>query len=129
MIDHISVTMSDYRAAVHFYDEALNALGYAKLFTSETDKLTTVAYGKDAPMLWISAGPKGAGAVHLAFRAQSKAAVDAFYAAAMAAGARDNGPPGYRPQYYSGYYAAFVLDTDGNNIEAVFHDSSFLGSH
>lgn len=129
MIDHLSVTLSDYPSAVPFYRAVLGALGYAQLFSSDSEALTATAYGKEAPVFWIASGQKAAGALHIAFKADSREAVDRFHAAALNGGGRDNGSPGYRTQYYSGYYAAYVLDVDGNNIEAVFHDTSLLGSN
>lgn len=79
-------------------------------------------YGVDGkPSFWIGTGGRTKGAMHVAFVAESRAAVDAFYAAAMAAGAKDNGPPGIRAHYHPNYYGAFVLDPDGHNVEAVCH--------
>ena len=74
------------------------------------------------PDFWIGQGKPNDPPIHIAFRADSRAIVDAFYAAALAAGGRDNGPPGLRPRYHENYYGAFVRDPDGHNIEAVCHD-------
>ena len=76
------------------------------------------------PSFWIGEGERLGGHVHVAFAASSREAVDAFYRAGLAAGGKDNGPPGLRPHYHANYYGAFVLDLDGNNIEAVCHASS-----
>jgi predicted lactoylglutathione lyase len=75
------------------------------------------------PDFWFSAG-ESSGPIHLAFSASDRATVDAFHAAALAAGGKDNGAPGLRPEYHAGYYGAFALDPDGNNVEVVFHDPS-----
>ncbi len=73
------------------------------------------------PSFWIGEGEPASGPLHVAFAAKTRAAIDAFYAAALQAGGTDNGPPGLRPHYHANYYAAFVRDPDGNNIEAVCH--------
>ncbi|WP_313351891.1 VOC family protein, partial [Paracoccus sp. (in: a-proteobacteria)] len=81
-----------------------------------------LGYGRDGkPFFWIGSGRVAVAATHVALSAPDRATVDAFHAAALAAGGRDNGAPGLRPDYHPGYYAAFVLDPDGNNIEAVHH--------
>jgi catechol 2,3-dioxygenase-like lactoylglutathione lyase family enzyme len=131
MIDHFSLPVSDYARSRAFYDKALGTLGY-NLLMEMTDSPDYVAAGYGPadlpePAFWIGAGripgpppvtPEGQ---HIAFRAPDRAAVDAFYTAAVAAGGSDNGPPGLRPQYHPAYYAAFVLDPDGHRIEAVCH--------
>lgn len=87
-----------------------------------------VGFGSDfKPFFWIGKGKPIQGNVHIAFAAASTDVVDAFYAAAIEAGGRDNGKPGLRPEYHAGYYGAFVLDPDGCNIEAVYHDFSAFG--
>jgi catechol 2,3-dioxygenase-like lactoylglutathione lyase family enzyme len=78
-------------------------------------------YGRERPVWWLHEGAEPGPGRHVAFTARSRAEVDAFYAQAMKAGGRDNGPPGPRPHYHENYYGAFVLDPDGNNIEAVCH--------
>jgi catechol 2,3-dioxygenase-like lactoylglutathione lyase family enzyme len=123
MLDHVSLSVSDLPPAAAFYDAAFAPLGYARVWSFDTavgygpegggDKLALKAKGEER-------APDRVGA-HVAFSAPSLAAVDAFHAAALAAGGRDNGAPGPRPQYGSGYYAAFVIDPDGHRIEAVFH--------
>jgi catechol 2,3-dioxygenase-like lactoylglutathione lyase family enzyme len=125
MLDHITFTVSDIAAAQAFYDKALAPLGVAVMMSvsaEETGGAAYVGYGEAGkPYFWISLSPTPTGRLHVAFTANDRASVDAFYAAAMAAGGRDNGPPGLRPEYHPNYYGAFVLDPDGHNIEAVCH--------
>ena len=133
MIDHLGIPVSDIARATEFYLKALAPLGYGlvmQVSAAETDHGAAVGFGppgKDAdfqsgkPSFWISEGERLGGHVHVAFVAPSRAAVDAFYRAALDAGGKDNGPPGLRPHYHANYYAAFVLDPDGNNMEAVCH--------
>jgi catechol 2,3-dioxygenase-like lactoylglutathione lyase family enzyme len=120
MIDHVSVAVRDLAAAADFYEVVLGALGFAKL----DDRATTVGFGKRYSEFWINHRPALApvapdSGLHIALRATSTAAVDAFHAAALAAGGTSDGPPGLRPQHGEGYYAAFIRDLDGNRIEAV----------
>ena len=126
MIDHTGVMVSDFAKSRAFYERALAPLGYAKLmeFTAaETGHTDTAGFGEPPkPDFWISRGEPNRPIVHVAFRARSRADVDAFHKAALAAGGRDNGPPGLRLHYLPSYYGAFVLDPDGHNIEAVCHD-------
>lgn len=120
LVDHVQLVVADLAASRRFYDAVMEVLGiplggekadahfwYDELFVSTPD------------------GPEAAGKLtgrhHLAFQAKDRATVDKFYEAGLAAGGRDNGAPGLRAQYHPGYYAAFLLDPDGNNIEAVFH--------
>lgn len=124
MLDHIGFPVSDFARSVAFYDAALAPLGARRLMevTAEmTGDAAHAGYGVQKPDFWIGTGDALKGRLHVAFTAESRAAVDAFYAAAMAAGAADNGPPGLRPHYHPNYYGAFVLDPDGHNIEAVCH--------
>jgi catechol 2,3-dioxygenase-like lactoylglutathione lyase family enzyme len=133
MIDHMGMAMSDLARATEFYAKALAPLGYGivmQVSAAETGHGGAVGFGppgKEAdfqsgkPSFWIADGEPLAGHVHVAFVAPSRAAVDAFYRAALAAGGKDNGAPGLRPHYHANYYGAFVLDLDGNNIEAVCH--------
>lgn len=114
-IDHIGLNVTDYDKAKAFYTAALAPLGIRPMM----DFGEAVGMGGEQPFLWISRGNPGH--VHLAFAAPDRAAVDAFYTAAMANGATDNGKPGLRPEYTDTYYAAFVLDADGHNLEAVCH--------
>ena len=118
MIDHTGVTVSDVGKSKTFYRAALAPLGYDLLMEWEHFAGFGVAPKSD---FWIGRGKANAPGVHIAFRADSRAQVDAFYKAAMAAGGRDNGSPGLRPHYHANYYGAFVLDPDGHNIEAVCH--------
>lgn len=117
MIDHIGIAVSNYQTSKQFYLAALQPLGY-ELVMEFGEVAGLGAPGK--PDFWIAPGPKTL-PMHIAFHSPDRARVDAFYAAAMQAGARDNGPPGIRAQYHPNYYGAFVLDPDGNNIEAVCH--------
>ncbi len=125
MIDHTGVSVSDYEKSRSFYSAALAPLGFAKVleFSAEVTGSTDVAGYGEAPKaeFWISRGTPNQPPIHIAFRAASRAVVDAFHAAALAAGGRDNGAPGIRAHYHPNYYGAFVLDPDGHNIEAVCH--------
>ncbi|WP_189688054.1 VOC family protein [Pseudorhodoferax aquiterrae] len=125
MIDHTGITVSDFARSKSFYTSALAPLGYAmvmELSAAVTGHTDTAGFGEPPkPEFWISAGHPNQPPIHIAFRAASRAVVDAFYAAAIAAGGRDNGAPGIRPHYHPNYYGAFVLDPDGHNIEAVCH--------
>lgn len=116
MLDHVSLKVADHAAAQAFYDKALAPLGLTRLVSMEDAS----GYGASRPFFWIGQGDK-AGYCHVAFSAPDHATVDAFYAAALAAGGRDNGSPGLREYYHPTYYGAFVLDPDGHNIETVCH--------
>jgi catechol 2,3-dioxygenase-like lactoylglutathione lyase family enzyme len=118
MIDHSGVTVSNVLASEAFYKAALGPLGYTVLMSFMNFRGLGVA---PKPDFWIGEG-KPNPPVHIAFRATSRAVVDAFYAAALEAGGRDNGPPGVRPHYHEHYYGAFVFDPDGYNIEACCHE-------
>lgn len=126
MIDHIGIAASDFAASRRFYDAALAALGIGvvmEVTPEQSGGSHSIGYGSNGQScFWLSkGGPRGAG-MHVAFSAASRAEVDAFYAAALAAGGRDNGGPGPRPHYHPHYYGAFVLDPDGINVEAVCHN-------
>jgi catechol 2,3-dioxygenase-like lactoylglutathione lyase family enzyme len=125
MIDHSGLKVSDPVSSRRFYDAALAPLGYRVLMevpTEHTGGRVVLGYGvPPKPDFWMTEGTPETPRVHLAFRAASRAEVDAFHREALAGGGRDNGPPGPRPHYHAGYYGAFVLDPDGHNIEAVFH--------
>lgn len=125
MIDHTGISVSHFENSKAFYVKALAPIGYALLMeipASVTGYTNVAAFGEPPrPDFWINEGVPNRPAVHVAFRVERRAQVDAFYQAAMAAGGRDNGPPGIRPHYHQHYYAAFVLDPDGHNIEAVCH--------
>jgi catechol 2,3-dioxygenase-like lactoylglutathione lyase family enzyme len=118
MLDHLALGVSDLAASRAFYTAALQPLGYGVVIESED----RVAFGPMArPIFFLARRDPVASGLHVAFQAVDRAAVDAFHAAALAAGARDNGHPGLRPEYHPHYYGAFVLDPDGNNAEAVCH--------
>lgn len=125
IIDHMGLAVSDIERAVAFYEKALAPLGLGvqmRLGKEITGTADVVGFGRDGkPALWLAGGAKTEPHIHVALSAESRAAVDAFYAAAIAAGGRDNGPPGLRLHYHPNYYGAFVLDPDGHNIEAVCH--------
>ena len=114
-VDHIGINVTDFDKAKKFYAAALKPLGMTQMM----DFGVTVGMGEEFPFLWISQGTPGH--VHLAIRADSRGAVDAFYEAAIKAGGKDNGKPGLRKEYSENYYAAFIIDGDGHNIEAVCH--------
>jgi catechol 2,3-dioxygenase-like lactoylglutathione lyase family enzyme len=121
-LDHVAISTADYAKSLAFYEAALAPLGIKTHMKFEGEEGNVAGLGSDQPFLWIGdGGALTGGRVHIALSADSRAQVDAFYAAAMAAGARDNGPPGLRPHYHATYYAAFVYDPDGHNIEAVCH--------
>jgi catechol 2,3-dioxygenase-like lactoylglutathione lyase family enzyme len=124
MIDHVGFSVSDYARARAFYEKALAPLGYVLVMetTAQETGKPAAGFGADGkPDFWIGDEGKLDKPLHIAIVAEDRATVDAFYRAALAAGGRDNGPPGVRPQYHPNYYGAFVLDPDGHNIEAVCH--------
>jgi catechol 2,3-dioxygenase-like lactoylglutathione lyase family enzyme len=122
-IDHISLSVLDYEKAKAFYTAALAPLRVGVLMEFPMDNGSKVAgLGADGQaVLWISGGEKATPRVHIALRAESRGQVDAFHAAAIAAGGLDNGGPGIREMYAPTYYAAYILDPEGHNIEAVTH--------
>ncbi len=125
MIDHTGINVANLALSKQFYESVLAPLGYLVRLEFES----AVGYGakilsnSDDPGgdFWITKGDPFVPRNHIAFRATNAAQVVAFYEAALAAGARDNGAPGLRPHYHESYFAAFVIDPDGYNIEAVFH--------
>jgi catechol 2,3-dioxygenase-like lactoylglutathione lyase family enzyme len=123
MLDHVGIEVSDLERSRAFYEAALEPLGISTLMEFEG----AVGLGKETelgpkPFFWLyERGRPAVSGVHVAFGARESEQVDAFHAAALAAGGTDNGAPGPRPVYHPGYYGAFVLDPDGNNIEAVNH--------
>jgi catechol 2,3-dioxygenase-like lactoylglutathione lyase family enzyme len=118
VIDHTGLTVADVARSKAFYRAALGPLGCALIMEWEQ----YAGFGvPPKPDFWIGQGKANVSPIHVAFRAQNRKEVDAFYKAAMAAGGRDNGPPGLRPHYHENYYGAFVLDPDGHNVEAVCH--------
>jgi catechol 2,3-dioxygenase-like lactoylglutathione lyase family enzyme len=118
VLDHVGLPVSDFERSKRFYEEALSPLGYELIMEPSVSAAGFGRRGK--PDFWIARGDPGH-AVHVAFTADDRATVDAFYEAAIAEGGRDNGGPGLRPQYHPSYYGAFVFDPDSNNIEAVCH--------
>jgi catechol 2,3-dioxygenase-like lactoylglutathione lyase family enzyme len=129
MIDHVSIGVADLAKARDFYDRVLQTLGQVRVLDIDLPGQGMVAHGYSEPAqaatFWIgvpehlNADANRRGGVHVAFLAPNRAAVDAFYAAAMATGGSDNGKPGLRPHYHADYYGAFAFDPDGNKIEAV----------
>ena len=120
MIDHVGVNVRDYRTSRRFYEEALGPLGYRVVIAF--DEYSACGFGQEEkPVFWVAERePLGTG-THVAFMSPDRATVAAFHAAALEAGGSDNGEPGLREHYHSTYYSAFVLDPDGNNVEAVCH--------
>jgi catechol 2,3-dioxygenase-like lactoylglutathione lyase family enzyme len=118
MIDHLTISVTDLQKSVTFYERCLKPLGYSLVMAHEQYR----AFGeKGKPCLWIKHAELATPPMHLAFAASSRPAVDAFYKAAIAAGAQDFGKPGLRPHYHQHYYGAFVVDPNGHPIEAVCH--------
>lgn len=128
MIDHTGITVLNFQASRKFYLAALAPLGYA----IRKEHPTAAGFGAGNPNdggdpggdFWLTQGEPSSPRIHVAFRAKSVEQVQAFHQAALAAGARDNGAPGLRPQYHPNYYGAFVYDPDGYNIEAVYHGAT-----
>ena len=125
MLDHIGLSVGDFARSQAFYTAALKPLELSLIMQMTPDQTgggSYAGFGTDGkPFFWIGDSKASSGPVHVAFAASSRALVDAFYAAAIAAGGTDNGAPGLRPHYHSDYYGAFVFDPDGNNVEAVCH--------
>lgn len=126
MIDHTGLSVTNPTKSRAFYEKALAPLGYKLLMEVPkefTGGAAVLGFGV-APKadFWIAEGKANEPRIHVAFRAASRREVDEFYAAAIAAGGKDNGAPGPRPHYHANYYGAFVLDPDGHNVEAVCHD-------
>lgn len=121
MFDHLSLTVADFDKALAFYSAALAPLGYGSVqITERGDRSAGFGRGK-ALQFWISEQADASRGLHFAFQAEDHKAVDAFYAAAIAAGGRSNGEPGIRERYHASYYAAFVLDPAGHNVKVVCH--------
>ena len=123
ILSHVSIGTNDFDRAIAFYEPVMASLGCRRVI----EHTAAIGYGKAFPEFWvqrpIDGQPAGvANGVHVCFLAGSKAEVDAFYAAAMTAGATDDGAPGPRPEYGEPYYACFVRDLDGHKIEAMFWD-------
>lgn len=127
MMSHVSIGTNHFDRAISFYDQVLAALGCKRIM----EHPGAVAYGRQYPEFWVQTPIDGYPAstgngTHFGFIAASKEAVHAFYDAALAAGATDNGPPGPRPHYGEPYYGCFVRDPDGHKIEAAFWDQSLM---
>ena len=126
MLDHVGFAVADAERSKRFYEQALAPLGITLIMTATPDQTeaggTAHGFGSDGkPFFWVGDNERVGEGTHIAFGASSRTDVDAFYAAAIAAGGKDNGAPGLRPHYHPNYYGAFVLDPDGTNIEAVCH--------
>ena len=121
MLDHLGLEVSDYQRSKAFYEKALKPLGLAVLMEPASNACGFGLPSEGKPFFWIGARRRAVSGVHVAFATGSREVVDAFHAAALAAGAEDNGGPGVREIYHPHYYGAFVLDPDGNNVEAVCH--------
>ena len=124
MLDHAGFPVSDYKRSKAFYETALAPLGYGLVMEIRQSDNDAPAAGFGAggkPDFWIGGEGGLNQPIHIAIAAPNRAAVDAFYRAALAAGGKDNGAPGLRPHYHANYYGAFVLDPDGHNVEAVCH--------
>lgn len=119
MYDHVGLKVKDVAAAVRFYGAALKGLGHV---VASQDASGAGIGPEGAPALWLYQDANASGGVHVAFRARNRAAVDRFHKDGLAAGGRDNGAPGPRTDYSPTYYAAFLIDPDGNNVEAVCSD-------
>lgn len=124
MIDHTGISVSDFDKAKNFYDAAMAPLGASLLYMvppEYTGGAKVGGYGRERPVFWLREHVETGPGRHYAFSANSRGEVDAFHTAALAAGGKDNGAPGVRAHYHPDYYGAFVIDPDGNNIEAVCH--------
>jgi catechol 2,3-dioxygenase-like lactoylglutathione lyase family enzyme len=119
MLDHVTIGVSDIERSRKFYDRALRPLGISRLY-AEGERFAGYGISPKA-FFWIGWRDVPQTGAHIAFATQDRAAVERFHDEAIAAGGRDNGPPGIRPNYHPSYYGAFVLDPDGHNIEAVCH--------
>ena len=121
MLDHIGLAVADVKRSKAFYEAALKPLGLGVVMeatAAQTGAEAHAGFGEvGKPFFWIGTGAKPKGGTHVAFAAETRAQVDAFFSAA----GKDNGAPGLRPHYHAAYYGAFVLDPDGNNVEAVCH--------
>jgi catechol 2,3-dioxygenase-like lactoylglutathione lyase family enzyme len=118
-LDHVGLDVSDYERSKAFYEQALAPLGMTLMMEPGPE---VGGFGADYPFFWIGKRDRGSNSgTHVAFTAPDRETVDAFHAAALEAGGQDNGGPGLREIYHPTYYGAFVLDPDGNNVEAVCH--------
>lgn len=118
ILDHLGISVSDYAQSKAFYDAALKPLGIGLVLEVQG----WAGYGRPGhPQFWFGPGASPQKGLHIAFAAENRAQVRAFHEAALAAGAKDNGPPGIREIYHPNYYGAFVIGPDGHNVEAVCH--------
>jgi catechol 2,3-dioxygenase-like lactoylglutathione lyase family enzyme len=128
MLDHVGLVVSDLPRSRQFYLAALAPLSIGivlEVAKEQTGGYAGAGFGTGSKLsFWVGAGDHRSGPVHVAFTASSRDAVDAFYKAALSVGGCDNGLPGVRAHYHLNYYGAFVLDPDGNNVEAVYHGSA-----
>jgi catechol 2,3-dioxygenase-like lactoylglutathione lyase family enzyme len=122
MFDHVGVNVKDYTTSRAFYEQALAPLGYRVVMAFD-EHAAGFGTEDDKPEFWIGQREPVGGSTHIAFQCADRKTVDAFHAAALAAGGTDNGPPGVREHYHPTYYGAFALDPDGNNVEAVCHNA------
>ena len=121
IIDHVGLNVSDLDTSKHFYNQALGPLGISRLMEINQQ---SIGYGKEGkPEFWISNEHQQVQPSHIAFAAHSRTEVQAFYNAAIAAGGKNNGEPHVRPEYHANYFAAYVIDPDGHNIEVVCHQA------
>ena len=125
MLDHMGIAVADFNRSKTFYEQTLLPLSVVLLMEVTADQPGSGAHAgfgaEGKPFFWVGDGGRPSGPVHIAFAAASRDEVDAFHRAGLAAGGIDNGGPGLRPRYHANYYGAFLLDPDGNNIEAVCH--------
>ena len=123
VIDHVQLSVTEYPAAKAFYEKALAPLGFSLMMEFPPGGAPSHGgFGVGGkPFFWLTSGSKQTPLAHIAFGAETRADVDAFYHAAIAAGGTDNGAPGLRPHYHEHYYGAFIRDPEGHNIEAVCH--------
>jgi catechol 2,3-dioxygenase-like lactoylglutathione lyase family enzyme len=126
VIDHIGISVSDFNKSKVFYTSSLASIGHSLLKefpASVTGHLDVAGFGERSHAeFWLTSGPSNIQAIHVAFRVDTRAQVNAFYQAAIAAGGSCNGAPGRRPNYHQDYYGAFIHDPDGHNIEVVCHN-------
>lgn len=124
MIDHLKIVVSDFARSARFYEAVLEPLGYevVRRIAAEEGDPQTIAFGRDRrPVLWLTDDGEAQSGLHIALAADTRRMVDEFHVTATDFGARSNGAPGLRPIYHPNYYGAFVIDPDGNNLEAVCH--------
>ncbi|HUV33131.1 MAG TPA: VOC family protein [Devosiaceae bacterium] len=120
-IDHIGISVGDFDKSVEFYQAVLGTLGIKLLTDMEMGGDRHAGFGVENAFFWVSKDARPAGNCHIAFTATNRADVGSFHITGLGMGGRDNGAPGVRPHYHAHYYAGFLLDPDGNNIEAVCH--------